>query len=105
MKTKARKNRRFNDEFKLEAIALAKKLGNSQAARELDIHESSIRDWIKKFESPEKITVAAKSKKSYSELEKEVKRLQKELGYMKEINKVLKKSTAIFSSDHMGSLK
>jgi len=42
---------------------------------------------------------------SYDQLEREVGRLQKENGYLKEINKVLKKSTAIFSSDHLGGLK
>ena len=42
---------------------------------------------------------------AYSDLEKEVRRLKKENGYLKEINKVLKKSTAIFSAEHMGGLK
>jgi transposase len=102
-KTKKTK-RSFSEEFKQEAVELAKKIGNSKAAKELDINESSIRLWKKKQESPESLINRSK-KKSYDELEKELKRVQKELGYMKEINKVLKKSTAIFSADQMGSIK
>lgn len=92
-----RANRKFTEEFKLEAIALGKKLGNAQAARDLGIHESQIRQWKKKLEaSPD-----SSNKKSYAELEKENKKLSKEIGYLKEINEVLKKSTAIFSKDHL----
>ena len=43
--------------------------------------------------------------KSYAELQKEIRRLTRENGYLKEINRVLKKSTAIFSRDLMGGLK
>ena len=95
--------RSFSEEFKLEAIELAKKIGNSQAARELDLHESSIRTWKRKFEGPSsKVT---KEKATYSDLEKENKKLKKENVYLKEIAKILKKSHGIFSQDHMGGLK
>ena len=94
-------NRKFNDEFKQEAIALATKTGNAQAARDLGVNESQIRQWKSKF-NPD---FQSSNKKSYEELEKENKKLIKELFYMKEINKVLKKSTAIFSQDHMGDMK
>lgn len=95
-----RKNRTFSIEFKQEAVALASKLGNCEAARQLDVNETSIRNWKKKFSKDFSTTPR---EKSYSDLEKENRRLKKELGYMKEINKVLKKSTAIFSQDHMGN--
>lgn len=81
-------NRKFNDEFKKEAIALAVKVGNSQAARDLGVNESQIRDWKLKLNSYLQNPI----KKSYEELEKENKKLNKELFYMKEINKVLKKA-------------
>jgi len=47
----------------------------------------------------------SEGQKSYQQLAKENRRMAKEIGYLKEINKVLKKSTAIFSRDHMGDLK
>lgn len=101
MESKSKRAKRtFSEEFKEEAIALGQKIGNSQAARELGLNESQIRQWKKKLEGSD-----SANKKSYAELEKEVNRLSKELGYMKEINDVLKKSTAIFSKDHLKGSK
>ena len=100
---KRRKRRIFTEEFKREAVELVEKIGMSKAEKELDIGNSVLRCWRRKFQNPE--DQSANGKKSYSDLEKENRRLNKELGYMKEINKVLKKSTAIFSRDHIGGLK
>jgi transposase len=100
---KRRKKRIFTEEFKREAVELIDKIGIPKAEQELDIGNSTLRTWRKKFQNPESKTLSGK--KSYSELEKEIRRLSKENGYLKEINKVLKKSTAIFSSDQMGGLK
>lgn len=97
-----RAKRKFSDEFRREAVALGNKLGPSAAARELGLNESLIRSWKRKYDGD---THSQGGKKSYSELEKENRRLSKENGYLKEINKVLKKSTAIFSSDHLGGTK
>ncbi len=99
--TKPKKKRTFSDEFKKEAVELADRIGNSQAARDLGLSESNIRSWRKKLNPTSLDAVKSKNKKSYSDLEKEVKRLKKELGWIQEINKVLKKSTAIFSSDQI----
>lgn len=78
--------RKFTEEFKEEAIALGKKLGNSQASRELGINESQIRQWKKKLEGEGKAAQGA-NKKSYSDLEKEVKRLSKENGYLESVRR------------------
>ncbi len=103
---KKNSKRRFHsEEFKFEAVELAKRIGITKAAQELGVHPTSISSWRKSLENPTIFQDSAHSKKPYSELEKENKRLQKEVGYLKEINKVLKKSTAIFSSDHMGNLR
>lgn len=100
---KRRKRRSFTEEFKREAVELAGKIGISEAERELGINESTLRAWRRGIQNPgpERLN----DKKSYSDLEKENRRLTKENGYLKEINKVLKKSTAIFSSDQLGDLK
>ena len=37
--------RPYTNKFKLEAINLANQVGNRQVARDLDINESSIKDW------------------------------------------------------------
>ena len=96
-----RTKRHFSEEFKKEAVELGQKLGNSHAARELGLNESQIRQWRIKFNSSSK----SQEVKSYSDLERENRRLNKELEYLNEINKVLKKSTAIFSVDQLGNLK
>tara|TARA_Y100000817_G_C16834754_1_gene535235 strand:+ start:521 stop:835 length:315 start_codon:yes stop_codon:yes gene_type:complete len=98
-----RKKRSFSDEFKREAVELIKKIGIQKAEKELDVGNSTLRAWRRKYDNPSQ--PESSSRKSYSELEKEVRRLNKENGYLREINKVLKKSTAIFSNDHMGGLK
>lgn len=100
---KRRKRRIFSKEFKREAVELIEKIGLSTAAKELDIDEGTLRSWRQKVHNLD--VQAGGRKKSYAELEKENRRLTKEIGYIKEINKVLKKSTAIFSRDHLGGLK
>lgn len=93
----------YTEEFKREAVARSKAIGATKTCKELDIASSLLYGWKSKFDDG---TIVKTTKKaSYDELEKEVKRLKKELGYMDEINKVLKKSTAIFSSDLIKSSK
>ena len=45
--------RKFNREFKLEAVRLVKERGVSiaQASRDLDVHENVLRKWVKEFSS------------------------------------------------------
>ena len=49
--------RKFTREFKLEAVRLIKDRGVSymQAAQDLSVHVSQLRDWVKKFsEDPQR---------------------------------------------------
>ena len=100
---KRRPRRSFTAEFKAEAVELIDKIGIKKASEELDITDSTLRAWRKKIQNPQAQPI--EGQKSYSQLQKEIRKLNKENGYLKEINKVLKKSTAIFSRDHMGGLK
>jgi transposase len=45
--------RKFDREFKVEAVKLVKERGVSvaQAARDLDVHENVLRKWVKEFGS------------------------------------------------------
>ena len=96
--------KRYSQEFKLEAIKLAEKVGMSQASRDLGVTAKSIHDWMRKF-SPNSKSVSSVAGKRSADLEAENKRLREEVGYLREINSVLKKSTAIFSRDQIRSLK
>ena len=40
-------NRKYTDEFKVEAVRLAESIGGNPAAKRLDIPESSLWNWIK----------------------------------------------------------
>lgn len=96
--------KRYTEEFKLEAVKLAERVGIPRAASELGVAHKSISNWIEKF-NPESREKAAKSSKSFQELEAENRRLREEIGYIKRINEVLKKSAAIFSADQIRHLK
>lgn len=89
----------YTEEFKREAVARSDAIGVTKACEELGIKSSTIYGWIKKYSNSS--FPQTSQKPSYEELEKEVRKLKKELGYMEEINKVLKKSTAIFSSEQI----
>ena len=100
----SKKVKRYSEEFKLEAVKLAERVGIPRAAAELGVTHKSISNWIAKL-NPESGPKAAKSNKSFQELEAENRRLLEEIGYIKRINEVLKKSAAIFSADQIRSLR
>lgn len=93
----------YSDEFKSAAVAKYLKIGASRTCRELGIASSTLYKWKEKFNP--KVKSNPENKPSYEDLEKENQKLKKELGYISEINNILKKSTAIFSNSEMGGLK
>lgn len=103
MGTEKRKRNFYTPEFKREAVERSKAIGVTKTKDELGISLAALTRWRKEFsENPSKLET---NKPSYEELEKEVRRLKKENGYIEEINRVLKKSTAIFSRHEMGGIK
>lgn len=93
----------YSTEFKQEAVARCKIIGKTKTCEELGIAPSTLLRWNK--ENLNNNGRIDKTKPSYEDLEKEVRRLKKELGYVEEINRVLKKSTAIFSKKELDGLK
>lgn len=93
-------NNKYSDEFKSEAVKLAEKIGINKAATELKVASKSIKNWIQKLnpETQDKVSAASKTVR---ELEAENRRLKQEIEWLGKINEVLKKSTAIFSRDHI----
>ncbi len=90
-------------EFKVEAVALSEKIGTIKASKDLQLSTSTLHRWKTEL-NPNK-GIKDPSKPSYESLEKENQRLKKELQYVNEINRVLKKSTAIFSNNLLEVLK
>lgn len=92
--------RRFNQDFKQQALELAQELGSSaEAARRLGISGSLLYSWQSKF----KVPLDPKKKTAASAMAdaEEMKRLRKENEDLKKTNYILKKAAAFFSQDHL----
>ncbi len=87
----------YSKEFKSDAVNLAKRSGINEVSEKLGVHPSTLRKWRRALDVPD----GGSSKPSVEELKKRNQQLEKEIGYLKKINEVLKKSTAIFSNTQM----
>jgi transposase len=101
-KKEAIPNRRYTDEFKLEAVRLAESVGGNQAAKRLGIADSNIWNWIK-LSRAGKLNAAQGGatpiKRGASELEAEVSRLRRELANAKADLDIVKKAAAFFAKE------
>jgi len=92
-----RKRRRFDASFKQEAVALAKRVGFSQAASELGVTESNLRNWAN--------AVASRGAQAFSPLsqrtdvEAELRKLREENRRLKIEQEILKKAAAFFARE------
>jgi transposase-like protein len=95
-KKNRRPRRSYTPEFRAEAVRLVKSSGKSipQIAKELDLTESALRNWIDKAEEqslPGALT--ADEREELKRLRKEVKRLEME-------REILKKAAAFFAKEN-----
>ena len=92
-----RKYRKFDREFKLEAVRLINEGGRpvAEVARSLGVHENLLRKWKNQFsEDPVR---SFPGKGHLKPEEEELRRLRKENESLKEDHVILKKALAIFS--------
>ena len=89
------KRRRFDREFKLEAVRLVTERGHrlSQVARDLDIRPDMLRRWKKQFEQDAEKAFPGEGRAR----DEELMRLRRELRRVSEERDILKKVVAIFS--------
>ena len=99
MLEKKRTRPTYSAEFKAQAVAKCLEIGVAKTSEELGVCGATLRVWKSKESRSD---LKPPGKPSYGDLEKENQRLKKELGYVNEINDILKKSTAIFSSKVLG---
>jgi transposase len=86
----------FTDEFKREAVRLAKERGNvEQAARDLGIHSTVLHRWKKRLSTAPENEVVFPGRGNPKD--PELARLQRENARLKEENEILKKAVGIFS--------
>jgi transposase len=95
-------NRQYTLEFKNEAVRLAESLGASEAARQLEMPDSSIWNWIK-LQRAGKLKAGSKvsgvTRRPASEIEAELSRLRRENASLKQDNTLLKKAAAYFAKE------
>jgi transposase-like protein len=93
-----RKRRAFSDEFKREAVGLTR-VGDrtiAQVARDLDLTETALREWVKRAEeetAPTPGALTAIERDELLRLRKQVKRLEME-------REILKKAAAFFAKEN-----
>ncbi len=98
MSRERRKRRSFNEEFKAEAVRLVREGGKSvpQVAKDLDLTDSALRNWVKQAEVDEgkgpagALTTA--EREEFARLRKEVRQLTMERDF-------LKKAAAFFAKE------
>ena len=91
--------RKFNREFKLEAVRLVKERGVSiaQASRDLDVHENVLRKWVKEFSSDPQQAFPGHGQMKPEQ--QEIERLRKEVTKLKAERDILKKAAAYFARE------
>lgn len=87
--------RRFSEEFRREAVRLAREPNRSLAAlgEELGVSVTTLRAWLKT--TPKEKTAAGR----VISLEEEVRQLKRENEQLREERAILKKATAFFAKD------
>ena len=89
--------RRYDMTFKMDAIKLAKEIGATKAAKELEIPQSTLDTWIVKHNRGDYDNVAVTPQKALG-LADENKRLMQENRELKRVNKILKDASAFFAA-------
>jgi len=93
--------RQFSREFKLEAVKLVKERGVSitQAALDLDIHQTVLRTWIRELVADPQQAFPGKGVMKPEQAE--IERLKKEVAKLKMERDILKKAAAYFAKDSL----
>lgn len=97
MSKEKRQRRKFDREFKLDAVRLITEEGRvvSEVARNLGIHENLLHRWKKLYLEDDKYAFPGKG--YLKPPDEELRRLKRELADVKEERDILKKALAIFS--------
>jgi transposase len=95
--SKRRPRRRFDDEFKAQAVRLVLDEGKTvgAVARELDLTETALRDWVNRARADR---THGKTGLTTAERE-ELARLRKEVRILREEREILKKAAAFFANE------
>lgn len=92
-----RQRRDFTEAFKAQAVRLVRESGKtvSAVARELDLTESALRQWVRDAEREARRTGTLSSGER-----KELEQLRREVQTLRMERDILKKAAAFFAKDH-----
>jgi transposase len=92
-----RQRRDFTEAFKAQAVRLVRESGKtvSAVARELDLTESALRQWVRDAEREARRTGALSNGER-----KELEQLRREVQTLRMERDILKKAAAFFAKDH-----
>lgn len=102
-----RENKRYTNDYKVEAVKLARQLkDNKKASTELNLPESTLSTWVKKAELGDIDTgkgtqtpaTAMTQAAEIQKLKADIKRIEKENERLKEINDFLEEASAFFAA-------
>lgn len=93
------KRKSYDKEFKLYAVKLVEEKGQkiSETARELDLAEQTLHNWVKKYRNDAESSFVGSG--NLKPEDKEKKDLQKKLHDLEEENAILKKAMGIFAKN------
>ena len=89
--------RRYTDDFKAQAVALAQSIGPTKAAQQLDLSVKTLANWLTAAKAVRPLS--APSRQPVSEIESELARLRAENATLKMEREILKKATAFFAKE------
>ena len=98
--------KQYDEEFKKQAILLAKEIGNTAAANELGILKGTIGTWVKKARSGEidtgtgthTIEESMNLAQQLQAANKRIKELEKKNRQLEELNEFLEEASAFFAA-------
>lgn len=106
-------NRQYDQEYKIQAVKLAKEIGQAKAARELGIPKNTLYTWIRAnrlgnldFGAGSQTPKSAMTlNEELITLRKQVKDQDKEIRRLKEENEFLEEASAFFAASRLKSAK
>ncbi|MEG0370170.1 MAG: transposase [Hungatella sp.] len=105
--------RKYDHEYKVQAVKLAKEIGGGKAAKELGVPEGTIHTWLKAArcgtldigEGSHTPASAMSLAEELASLRKRVKEQDKEIRRIKEENEFLEEASAFFAASRRKSAK
>ena len=109
----ARNQRKYDQEYKVQAVKLAREIGGAKAAKELGVPEGTIHTWLKAArtgtidigEGSHTPQSAMSLAEELAILRKRVKDQDKEIRRLKEENEFLEEASAFFAASRRKSAK